>query len=78
MSGKRIEHVSPERMTDLPAFEGKKFADEPCPVCETHLAVIGLNRCVLCTAAADVGQEDMAFDPELQDVVNELGSAEIW
>jgi hypothetical protein len=77
MSEKLQKYVSPE-MTDLPAFEGKKFEDEPCPECRVHLAVIGEGLCVRCMARKDMQVEETAFDPELEDVVHGLGSTEVW
>ena len=78
MSGNREMREVRLEMTDLPAFEGKKFGEELCPMCDTHLAVIGHGRCVLCMGEADVSQEDLMFDPLLGDTVNGLGDVEIW
>ena len=78
MSGKEQKDVSPERMTDLPSFEGKKFADHICPTCQLHLAVIGQGICVPCITLADLPDEALTFDPELEDVIHGLGAAEVW
>ncbi len=77
MSEKLQKYVSPE-MTDLPAFQGKTFENEPCPECQLHLAVIGHGICVPCMNKNDAQAEDVAFDPELQDVVHGLGDTSVW
>lgn len=77
MSGMEIRKMSLE-MTDLPAFAGKKFGEDICPMCDTHLAVVGQPTCMMCTTLADVSQEDLVFDPILGDTINGLGDVEIW
>lgn len=78
MSGNKEMREVRLEMTDLPAFAGKKFGEELCPMCDTHLAVIGQDSCMMCTTLADISPEDMVFDPILGDNINGLGDVEIW
>lgn len=78
--------------SDLKAFAGKEFSDEPCGICQVHLAIVGANSCMMCASVADsmdihkhplemptvVTSAEPAMDGELLDPIHGLGSMETW